>query len=120
MAKRTINRRELREQAEAAEKRGVAEPGEAVVGDKKKAKEPKKKAAPRPKRVKTKVIIRKRLIWGVFSGTMKEEGRFAYAEKEAAEARAAELSAKHKKTFFVQPIKEALGDKPVETEEDEE
>lgn len=119
MAKRTINRRELREQAEAAEKRGVVDSGDAEVVDKKKGKEPKKKAAPRAKRTKTKVIIRKRLIWGVFSGTMKEEGRFPYAEREAAEARAAELSAKHKKTFFVQPIKEALGDKPAAADDEE-
>lgn len=111
MAKRTINRRELREQAEAAEKQGAAA-GEG--GDKKKAKEGKKKAVAKPKRSKTKVIVRKRLLWGVFSSSMKEEGRFAYAEKEAAETRAAELTAKHKRTYFIQPIKEPIADKPVE------
>jgi hypothetical protein len=44
---------------------------------------------------------------------MKEEGRFPYGERDAAENRAAELSAKHKRTYFVQPIKEPIADKPV-------
>jgi len=119
MAKRTINRRELRDQADAAEKRkgsgGEGSEETVKTGKAKKAKEPKepkakKPAAAKTKKVKTKVIVRKRLIWGVYSGTMKEEGRYAYADREAADNRAAELSAKHKKTYFVQPIKEPLGD----------
>ncbi|MSR57953.1 MAG: hypothetical protein EXS05_09795 [Planctomycetaceae bacterium] len=112
MAKRTINRRELREQAEAAEKLGTGADG----SEKKKvkaAKEPKKKAAPKPKRSKTKLIVRKRMLWGVFSASMKEEGRFPYAEREAADNRAVELAAKHKRTYFVQPIKEPIADKPI-------
>jgi hypothetical protein len=119
MAKRTINRRELREQAEAAEKRGVSAPETAETSEKGAKKESKKKvAAPKAKRVKTKVIIRKKLLWGVYSGTMKEEGRFAYADRAAADTRAAELSAKHKKIYFVQPIKEPLGDHVAEAEEE--
>ena len=108
MAKRTRNRHELREQAEAAEKLEKSTGGEAADGEKKKTKEPKKKAAPKSKRSKAKVIVRKRFLWGVFSSSLKEEGRFPYAEKEAAEARAADLAAKHKRTYFIQPIKEPL------------
>lgn len=110
MAKRTRNRHELREQVEAAEKQGKPQATESV-GDKKKAKEGKKKAAAKPKRSKAKVIVRKRLVWGVFSSSLKEEGRFPYAEREAAETRATELAAKHKRTYFVQPIKEPLPEK---------
>ena len=110
MAKRTRNLRELREQAEAAEKLEKGGSGEAAA-DKKKAKEPKKKAATKSKRSKAKVIVRKRLLWGVFSSSLKEEGRFPYAEREAAEARAADLGAKHKRTYFIQPIKEPLPEK---------
>ena len=113
MAKRTVNRRELREQAEAAEKLGVSSAGGAEEGDKKKGKEAKKKPAAKAKRSKTKVVVRKRLLWGVFSSSMKEEGRFPYAEREAAETRAADLTAKHKRTYFIQPIKEPIADKPV-------
>ena len=110
MAKRTINRRELRDQAEAAEKQGVAS-GEGA--EKKKGKEPKKKAAPKVKRAKTKVVVRKRFLWGVFSSSMKEEGRFAYADREAAEARVEDLAQKYKRTYFIQQIKEPIADVPV-------
>lgn len=107
MARKTPSRLELRKQVEAADAAGVP-PTEATP--KKKVKEPKKKAAPRAKRTKVKTIIRKRLVWGVFSSSMKEEGRFPYADRAAAEERVAELTAKHKRTYFVQPIKEPLPD----------
>jgi hypothetical protein len=110
MAKRTRNIKELREQADAAEKQGKSTAGEGAASDKKKAKEPKKKVA-KPKRSKAKVVVRKRLVWGVFSSSMKEEGRFPYADREGAEARAVDLAAKHKRTYFVQPIKEPLPEK---------
>ena len=116
MAKRTRNRHELREQAEAAEKQGKTPAAEAGAGEKKKVKE-KKKAAAKPKRSKTKVIVRKRLLWGVFSSSLKEEGRFPYAERDAAESRAADLAARHKRTYFVQPIKEPLPEKVAEAAE---
>src|SRR5579864_3269833 len=112
MAKKTRNIRELREQADAAEKQGKTT--EAGASEKKKVKDPKKKAAAKPKRSKVKVIVRKRMLWAVFSASLKEEGRFAYAERDAADARAAELAAKHKRTFFVQAIKEPLPDKVLE------
>jgi hypothetical protein len=114
MAKRTQNRRELREQAEAAEKQDKSAAGEAAPAEKKKGKDPKKKAAPKPKRSKAKIIVRKRMLWGVFSSSMKEEGRFPFADREAAEARATDLAARHKRTYFVQPIKEPLPDKIAE------
>lgn len=113
MAKRTMNRRELREQVEAAEKRGTGADSAAEAGDKKKAKDAKKKPAAKAKRSKSKVVVRKRLLWGVYSSSMKEEGRFPYADRDAAENRAAELGAKHKRTYFIQPIKEPIADKPV-------
>ena len=114
MAKRTQNRRELRDQAEAAEKLEKSSGGEAGAVEKKKGKEPKKKAAAKPKRSKAKVIVRKRMLWGVFSSSMKEEGRFPYADREGAEAKATDLAARHKRTYFVQPIKEPLPDKVAE------
>jgi hypothetical protein len=113
MAKKTRNIRELREQADAAEKQGKTT-SESGASEKKKVKDPKKKAAAKPKRSKVKVIVRKRMLWAVFSASLKEEGRFAYAERDAADARAAELAAKHKRTFFVQAIKEPLPDKVLE------
>lgn len=115
MAKRTTSRLEMRKMAEAAETQGrKAEKGEAsdVAPGKKKSKDPKdpkaKKTATRAKRTKTKVIVRKRLVWGVFSSSMKEEGRFPYADRAGADARAEELGQRHKRAYFVQPIKEPL------------
>lgn len=108
MARKSPSRLEMRKQVEAAEAAGTP-PTEGAAA-KKKVKEPKKKAAPRAKRTKVKAIIRKRLVWGVFSSSMKEEGRFPYADRDAAEARVVELSQKHKRTYFVQPIKEPLQD----------
>ncbi|WP_437192531.1 hypothetical protein [Planctomicrobium sp. SH527] len=65
--------------------------------------------APARKR-KAKAPERKRLMWGVFSGTLKEEGRFAYNEKDKAEEKLALLRSKSKKLYFIQPIKESLNE----------
>jgi len=116
MAKKTRNIRELREQAAAAEKQGKASASEPVAGDKKKAKDAKKKAAAKPKRSKVKVVVRKRMLWAVFSSSLKEEGRFPYADRDAADTRAADLAARHKRTYFVQAIKEPLPERVVEEE----
>ena len=121
MAKRTTSRLEMRKMAEAAESQGrKVEKGEATDAPvkKKSSKDPKdpkaKKTATRAKRTKTKVIVRKRQVWGVYSSSMKEEGRFAYADREAADARAEELGLRHKRAYFVQAIKEPLPEKAAE------
>ncbi len=52
-----------------------------------------------------------RLLWGVFSGSMKEEGRFSYDQLDQAEEKVEQLKAKNpKRMYFIQPIKEALPD----------
>ncbi|HWL09824.1 MAG TPA: hypothetical protein VNQ76_15565 [Planctomicrobium sp.] len=73
--------------------------------------------APARKR-KVKAPERKRLMWGVFSGTLKEEGRFAYDEKDKAEEKLALLRSKSKKLYFIQPIKESLNESSVSKESD--
>lgn len=82
-----------------------------------KKKATKKKAAKR--KTKAASVERKRIFWGVFSGSLKEEARFPWAQKEAAEEKLAALRAKSKKTYFMQPIKEPItaGDKADEEEE---
>lgn len=98
MARKTASRIQKRKEIEAAGARGAK--GEAP-----------KKAAKRaraPSRRKAKAAERKRLIWGVFSGSLKEEARFPYDQRAAAEERLEQLRAKGKKNYFIQPIKEVI------------
>jgi hypothetical protein len=108
MARKVVNRKELRAQAEAAEARGKAKKAtkEKVVKEKKEkpAKEPKKAAAKKPSRKKTAKEARLKAYWGVFSPAMKRMAMFDYADKRAAEKKAAELGANH----FIQLVKEAI------------
>lgn len=122
MAKSRIAMRREVEAAEAAEADGVkkksrkssgdekAEGGKkkASKGDKKDAAAKKKKVAkPRTKRAKEQ-MQRRRIVWVVYSSTMREEGRFLYYEKDKAEELLANLLAKGKRRYFMQPLKEAL------------
>jgi hypothetical protein len=107
MARRTSSRLEKRREIEAAE--GL----ETSKGKKKAAKKKTAKAKTTKKRTRTKVkaTARKRLVWGVFNGNMKEEGRFPYFDRAAAEDRIEKLKIKSpKKLFFIQPIKEEITD----------
>lgn len=100
MARKSPSRLEMRRQAEAAEADAKTSP--------KKKKAVKKKKATRKKKA-TKAEIRRRLFWGVFTGSMKEESRFSYDQRGDAEARIEQLRAKNsKKLYFIQPIKEPL------------
>ncbi len=106
------NRLELRRMAEAAE---AAEKQKKASGATDGKKTPKKrKAATKRKtatrKTKDRAHQRKRMVWCVFNGSMKEEGRFPYDQKEAAEAKLELLRSKSKKLYFLQPVKEALGD----------
>jgi len=103
MARKTTSRIELRRQAEAVEARGDGAAAETAAPAK-------KKAAAKPKRTKEKPVARKRLIWVVYNGSMKEEGRFPYDQKAAAEEKIEALRQKSKKLYFIQPVKEVIGD----------
>jgi hypothetical protein len=112
MAKRTVNRKELRAQNDAAETREKAKtPKEKAAKPKKEkaAKEPKEKKpskagekkAPRKKAPKE---ARMKAFWGVFNQGMKKLVTFEYADKRAAEKKASELGPNH----FIQLVKEAI------------
>jgi hypothetical protein len=110
MARKTASRLDMRRMSEAAEAReagddeGEAKPKKSRA----KAKTPAKKAT---KRTKEKVAPRRMLMWAVYNGNMKEEARFSYVERQAAEEKLAALREKSaKKLFFIQPIKVPLGD----------
>ena len=99
MARKVVNRKELRAEAEAAE---AAE----KKGTKKKAAK-KKKAASRS-RSKSVADVRMKLFWGVFNQSLKRVAVFDFDQKKAADKRAEELSKSGKSPHFVQRVKEVI------------
>jgi len=117
MAGKPQNRRELRRQYDAAEPLDPMEEDavDAVeADDEEEEKKPKKKKAPaKPKAKAVKAVkpsARMRIVWTVLNDAFKPVGTFDFNQKEAAEARAAELTAKGKGTHFVQKTKEPMPD----------
>jgi hypothetical protein len=104
MARKVVNRKELRAQAEAAEARGKTK--KAAKEKKEKAAKEKKPAVKKPSRKKVAKVSRMKAYWGVFNQAMKRLAMFEYADKKAAEKKAAELGANH----FIQLIKEAIAE----------
>ena len=120
MAGKPRNRLEMRRQYDAAEPLDPMEDEAEDVADveddgdesekkpKKKAKAP---AKPKVKAVKVpKPAARMRIVWAVVNDAFKTVATFEYAQKEAAEARAAELTARGKGTHFLQKVKEPMSD----------
>jgi len=69
----------------------------------------KKKRTTRARTKKAKeALARRRLVWVVYSSTMREEGRYLYFERAQAEEKLEQLLSKGKRKYFIQPIKEAL------------
>ncbi len=114
------SRLSMRREVEAAEAAGVIdstkktrkksatsrEKGE-KKGDGKETVKKKRIAKPRTRRAKE-AAQRRRLVWVVYSSTMREEGRFLFYERDKAEERLQQLLSKGKRRYFIQPIKEAL------------
>jgi hypothetical protein len=107
MARKVVNRKELRAEAEAAEAR-AKDAGEVVEGGKKKAKAEKKAPAKRKSRSKTAEPERRKLFWGVFNQSAKRIALFDFSQRKAAEAKAQELTASGKNQHFVMKVKEAI------------
>jgi hypothetical protein len=115
MAGKPLNRLELRRQNDAAEPLDPMEAEADELLDETEEEEvterrPKKKKAPAKKPKAPKPATRMRIVWTVMNDAFKAVGTFEYAQKEAAEARAAELTAKGKGPHFVQKTKEPMPD----------
>jgi len=116
MAGKPQNRHELRRQYDAAEPLDPMEEDavEAVDDEDEAEKKPKKKKAPaKPKAKAVKAVkpsARMRIVWTVVNDAFKPVGTFDFSQKEAADARAAELTAKGKGSHFVQKTKEPMPD----------
>lgn len=118
MARKVVNRKELRRQADAAEEREDeelddeledAEESDDDSGEDEDEPKPKKKAPAKKKpRTKTPKEVRLKAFWGVFNQSMKRVALFEYSEKKAAEKKANELSTSQKSPHFVQAVKEVI------------
>ncbi len=93
-----VSRKELRAEAEAAEKSGKTK------------KAPKKKAAKKKTTRSRKVAAnaRLKLYWGVFNQSLKRVALFEFNQRKQAEQKAEDLSKSGKSPHFVQRVKEAV------------
>ncbi len=98
MARRTMNLRDMRAAYDAAEALGLNK----APAERKPRAEPKPKPRPEP-------AARMRVVWAVCDLAGRTVQTFDYADKPAAEARAAELKAKTKDPHFVRSVKEMMG-----------
>ena len=110
MATRILNRRVLREQADAADPAAVATPVADVPARKKKsrAKAPAapKVRKPRAKKAPPRMFAR----WGVFDGGMKQVAIFDYNQRAAADEKLADLNTRKKPGHFLQIVKEPMAE----------
>jgi hypothetical protein len=120
MAGKPLNRLELRRQSDAAEPLDPLEDEsedlvEDLDEDESQEQRPKKKAkAPAKAKSKSakppKPAARMRIVWTVMNDAFKAVATFEYAQKEAAETKAADLTARNKGTHFVMKTKEPMPD----------
>jgi hypothetical protein len=116
MAGRTLNRRELRKQADQAAQPGAADPdgspAAAAPAEKPRAKAPAKPRVRKPRAPKPPPRLRAR--WGVFDSAMKQVAVFDYNHRAEAEEKLAGLLARKKGAHFLQLVKEPMPEPPAE------
>lgn len=126
MARKIVNRLELRRESDAAERLedeelDTEEEGEEEEeeGDEDGEGKPKKKAKPKakakkePAKRKSRAAakeVRLKAYWGVFNQSMKRVALFEHSERKQAEKKAEELSASQKSPHWVQSVKEAISE----------
>lgn len=103
MARRTLNRRELRATAEAAEAMGLNDATQ--LTPKRTARAPSEPPKPRSKPV---AGPRMRVVWAVCDMGGRTVATFDYSQKAEAETRIAELKARGKGPHFLRSLKEPM------------
>jgi len=108
MAKRVLNRRQLRDEADQAARAAPTPAGgePAAAAPAAAAKAPKAPRKPRPKKVKE--PERLRASWGVFDNAMKRVAVFNYNQRAEADRKVADLNTKKPGQFFLQLVKEPM------------
>lgn len=102
MARRILNRKELRQASEAAEQRGAEQESSSAEA------KPERKAPKRKSRSKVVKEVRLKAFWGVFNQSLKRVALFEYSQRAEADTKAQELSESQKTPHFVQLVKEVL------------
>ena len=98
MARKVLNRKELREETEAAERAGVAQKTtKAATG-----------TGARKSRAKAAKEVRLKAFWGVFSQSLNAVVLFEYSQRKQAEQKAKELSESKRSPHFVQLVKKVI------------
>jgi hypothetical protein len=97
MAQKTVNRKTLRQEFEAAE---AAEASGKQVA--------KRKTAKRKKKSKDPGEVKLKAFWGVFSQSMKQVAIFEYHQKKEAQKKADALSQSGKSPHFVKKVKQEI------------
>jgi len=96
MARKVLNRKELREETETAER--IEAEGKAPV-----EKKPKRKS-----RAKAAKEVRLKAFWGVFNQSLRRIALFEYSQRPQADKKAQELTESQKSPHFVQLVKEVI------------
>lgn len=103
MARKILNRKELRQEGEVADRMAAAK---APAGEPASpAAKPAKRAKSRAKVVKE---VRLKAFWGVFNQSMRRVAVFEYSERKQADKKAEEMSVSQKTPHFVQLVKEVI------------
>lgn len=100
MARKILNRKELRQESDTAE-RLAAEKGSTT-------KKTVKKKAKRKSRAKAAAEVRLKASWGVFNQSLRRIALFEYSQREEAEQKAKNLSDSQKTPHFIQLVKEVI------------
>jgi hypothetical protein len=98
MARKVLNRKELRMDAEAAER----------MGSETKATAKKPAATKRKSRAKVAKEVRLKAFWGVFKQSLRRIAVFEHGQRAEADKKAAELTESQKSPHFVQLVKEVI------------
>ena len=107
MAKKKTATKAVKKATKKTAKKAADKPAAKKVATKKKV----AKTAVKRKKKSTEPT-RFRLIWGVYSSSMREEARFDYDCRKDADKKADQLTARGKKLYWVQPIKEEIIPEP--------
>jgi hypothetical protein len=97
MARKILNRKELREEHDAAEREGAESKPAA-----------KKAPAKRKSRAKAAKEVRLKAFWGVFSQSLRRVALFEHSQRAEADKKAADLTESQKSPHFVQLVKEVI------------